>query len=87
MLGLLLGLSAWQIHQPSNGSMWNSYSFQPVDSWMGYSFTDHEAEGCSLSLNALSTMFLSSQQHEFLGFITNDSSDDRAKSQGQRLEI
>ena len=54
---------------------------------MGYSFIDHEAEGCSRSLNALSRMFLSSHQHEFLGFITNDSSDDHAKSQGQRLKI
>ena len=44
---------AWQIDQPSNGSMWNSYSFQPVGQWMGYSFTDLGAEGCCRSLNAL----------------------------------
>ena len=49
----LLGHGAWQIDQPSNGSMWNSYSFQPVGQWMGYSFTDLEAEGCCRSLNAL----------------------------------
>ena len=46
-LGLLLGHSAWQIDWPSNGSMWNSYSFQPVGPWIGYSFTDLGAEeGC-----------------------------------------
>ena len=28
-IGLILGRSAWQIDRPSNGSMWNSYSFQP----------------------------------------------------------
>ena len=54
-MGLTLGHGAWQIDQPSNGSMWNSYSFQPVGQWMGYSFTDLGAEGCSHSLNALST--------------------------------
>ena len=52
-MGLLLGHSAWQIDWPSNGSMWNSYSFQPVNPWMGYSFTDLGAEGCCHSLNAL----------------------------------
>ena len=48
-----LGHSAWQKDRPSNGSMWNSYSFQPIGSWMGYSFTDLGAEGCCRSLNAL----------------------------------
>ena len=52
-MGMLLGHSAWQIDRPSNGSMWNSYSFQPVGPWMGYSFTDVRAEGCCRSLNAL----------------------------------
>ena len=52
-MGLTLGHGAWQIDQPSNGSMWNSYSFQPVGQWMGYSFTDLGAEGCCRSLNAL----------------------------------
>ena len=51
-LGLLLGQSAWQIDWPSNGSMWNCYSFQPVGRWMGYLFTDLGAEGCCHSLNA-----------------------------------
>ena len=50
-MGLTLGHGAWQIYRPSNGSMWNSYSFQPVGQWMGYSFTDLGAEGCcSLSI-------------------------------------
>ena len=49
---------AWQLDQPSNGSMWNSYSFQPVGQWMGYSFTDLGAEGCCRSLNALFINFL-----------------------------
>ena len=52
-MGLTLGHGVWQIDQPSNGSMWNSYSFQPVGQWMGYSFTDLGAEGCCRSLNAL----------------------------------
>ena len=55
---------AWQLDQPSNGSMWNSYSFQPVGQWMGYSFTDLGAEGCCRSLNALLTMFPSSYHYE-----------------------
>ena len=55
---------AWQIDQPSNGSVWNFYSFQPVGQWMGYSFTDLGAEGCCRSLNALLTMFPSSFHHE-----------------------
>ena len=55
-MGLTLGHGAWQIDQPSNGSMWNSYSFQPVVQWMGYSFTDLGAEGCCRSLNALFLM-------------------------------
>ena len=50
---LTLGHGAWQINWPSNESMWNSYSFQPVAQWMGYSFTDLGAEGCCRSLNAL----------------------------------
>ena len=52
-MGLLLGHNAWQRDRPSNGSMWNSYSFQPIGPWMGYSFTDLGAEGCCRSLNAL----------------------------------
>ena len=52
-MGLTLGHGAWQIDQQSNGSMWNSYNFQPVGQWMGYSFTDPGAEGCCRSLNAL----------------------------------
>ena len=52
-MGLLLGQSAWQIERPSNGSMWNSYSFQLVGPWMGYMFADLGAEGCCRSLNAL----------------------------------
>ena len=42
-----------KIGQVMNGSMWNSYSFQPIGPWMGYSFTDLGAEGCCRSLNAL----------------------------------
>ena len=53
IMGLLLGHSAWQIGRPSNGSMWNSCSFQPVGPKKGYSFTDLGAEGCCRSLNAL----------------------------------
>ena len=52
-VGLLLGHSAQQIHWPSNGSVWNSDSFQPVVPWMGYSFTDLGAEGCCRSVNTL----------------------------------
>ena len=33
--------------------MWNSYSFQPIGPWIGYSFTDLGAEGCCRSLKAL----------------------------------
>ena len=44
-MGLLLGHSAWQIDQPSNGSIWNSYSVQPVGPWMSYLFTDLGVEG------------------------------------------
>ena len=47
------GHSAWQIHWPSNGAMWNCYSFQPVGPLMGCPFTDLGAEGCCRSLNAL----------------------------------
>ena len=50
---LLLGHSTWQIHWPSNGSVWNGYSFQPVGPWMGCPFTDIGAEGYCHSLNAL----------------------------------
>ena len=53
VMGLLLGHSAWQIHWTNNGSMWNSYTFQPVGSWMGYSFTDLWGWGCCRYLNAL----------------------------------
>ena len=63
-MGLTLGHGTWQIDQPSNGSMWNSYSFQPVGQWMGYSFADLGAAGCCCSLNALITMFPSSYHHE-----------------------
>ena len=52
-MGLTLGHGACQIDRPSNGSMWNSCSFQPLGQWMGYSFTDLRAEGCCHSLNAL----------------------------------
>ena len=52
-MGLTCGQGAWQIDRQSNGSMWNSYSFQPVGQWMSYSFTDLGAEGCCRSLNAL----------------------------------
>ena len=52
-MGLTCGHGAWQIDRQSNGSMWNSYSFQPVGQWMSYSFTDLGAEGCCRSLNAL----------------------------------
>ena len=66
--GIDFGHGAWQIDQPSNGSLWNSYSFQPVDIqfWMDsfHLFTDLGAEGCCRSLNALFTMFLSSYHHE-----------------------
>ena len=52
-MGLTCGHGAWQIDRQSSGSMWNSYSFQPVGQWMSYSFTDLGAEGCCRSLNAL----------------------------------
>ena len=52
-MGLTLGHGAWQIDRPSNGSMWNSYNFQSIGQWMGYSFTDLGAEGCCRFLNAL----------------------------------
>ena len=39
-MGLLLGHIVRQIDRPSNGPMWNSYSFQPVGPWMTHSFTD-----------------------------------------------
>ena len=52
-MGLTCGHGAWQIDRQSSGSMWNSYSFQPVGQWISYSFTDLGAEGCCRSLNAL----------------------------------
>ena len=52
-MGFLLGHSAWQKHWPSNGSMWNCYSFQPVSPWMGCPLTDLGAEECCHSPNAL----------------------------------
>ena len=58
-----LGHSAWQIQWPSNGSMCNSYSFQPVGPWMGYSFTDLGAEGCCRSLNTLFKIRMRPIQH------------------------
>ena len=61
--GLVLGPQCMAKNPPSNGSMWNSYSFQPVGPWMGYSFTDLGAEGCCRSLNVLFTMF-PSYHHE-----------------------
>ena len=64
-MGLTLGHGAWQIDWPSNGSMWNSYSFQPVGQWMGYLFTDLGAEGCFRSLNALFFLF---NQHFTMSF-------------------
>ena len=57
-MGLTLGHGAWQIDRPSNGSVWNSYSFQPLAQWMGYSFTDLGAEGCCRSLIALFIVLL-----------------------------
>ena len=54
---LTLGHGAWLINQPSNGSLWNSYSFQPVGQWTGYSFTNLGAEGCCHSLNALFDLY------------------------------
>ena len=48
-VGLTLGHGAWKIDRPSNGSIWDSYSFQLVGPWMGYSFTELGAEGCCLS--------------------------------------
>ena len=59
-MGLALGHGSWQIDWPSNGSMWNSYSFQPVGHWMGYLFTDLGNEGCCHSVNAL---FLAGRKH------------------------
>ena len=56
VIRITLGHGAWQINRPSIGSMWNSYSLQPVGQWMGYSFTDLGAEGCCRSLNALLTV-------------------------------
>ena len=35
-MGMTLGHCAWQIDRPSNGSMWNSYSFQHVAKCMSY---------------------------------------------------
>ena len=58
-MGLTLGHGAWQIDWLSNGSMWNSYSFQPVGQWMGYSFTDLGAEGCCRSMNAVLFFYMS----------------------------
>ena len=52
-MGLLLGHSAWQIDQPSDGSMLNFYSFQPIGPWIGYSFSDLGAKGYCRSLNDL----------------------------------
>ena len=52
-MGLTLGHGACHIDRPIDGSMWNSYSFQPVGLWMGFSFTDLGAEGYCRSLNAL----------------------------------
>ena len=48
-VGCTMSLANW----PSDGSMLNSYNFQPVGPWMGYSFTDLGAEGCCHSLNTL----------------------------------
>ena len=76
-MGLTLGHGhghgACQIDRPSNGSMWNFYSFKPVGQWMGYSFTDLGAEGCCRSLNALG-FFLAvwpSKQHQALCIISS----------------
>ena len=62
-MGLTCGHGAWQIDRQSNGSMWNSYSFQPVGQWMSYSFTDLGAEGCCRSLNALFSFMAISDVH------------------------
>ena len=86
-MGLTLGHGAWQIDQPSNGSMWNSYSFQPVGQWMGYLFTDLGAEGCCRSLNALLTMFLSSYHPEIFRSYYHWQTHVHAKGQGQRSKV
>ena len=52
-MDLLLAHNAWQIDRPSYVSMLNSYSFQSVGHWMGYSFTNLGAEGCCLSQSTL----------------------------------
>ena len=59
------GIDLGPIHRPINGSIWNSYSFQPVGQLMGYSFTDLGAEGCCRSLNALSWLGLSMIQASY----------------------
>ena len=60
---LNLGRGAWQIDRLSNGSMWNSYSFQPVAQWMGNNlFTDLGAEGCCGFLNAFLWLPMKLQQ-------------------------
>ena len=66
-MGLTCGHGAWQIDRQSSGSMWNSYSFQPVGQWMSYSFTDLAAEGCCRSLNALFDM-ISTNSIDLLSF-------------------
>ena len=59
------GIDLGPIHRPINGSIWNSYSFQPVGQLMGYSFTDLGADGCCRSLNALSWLGLSMIQASY----------------------
>ena len=65
-MGLTCGHGAWQIDRQSSGSMWNSYSFQPVGQWMSYSFTDLGAEGCCRSLNALLYRFVRRRRPQIL---------------------
>ena len=86
-MGLTLGHGAWQIDQPSNGSMWNSYSFQPVGQWMGYSFTDLGAEGVVVLWTPCSPCSHHRIIMKFSGVITNDKSDVHAKGQGQRSKV
>ena len=62
---LTLAHGAWQINQPSNESMWNSYSFQPVGHWMSYSHTDLGAEGCCRSLNVLFALHIIFTYHGY----------------------
>ena len=71
-MGLSVCYSTYRIHWPRNGLMQNCYSFQIVSPLMGCPFSDLWAEGCCHSLNALSTVFLSSYLHEISGVFAID---------------